>query len=294
MGQPRLNLPIIKNIVHCSDFSADSHPAFLHALKAALMAQSPLTILNVANDQNIDWTEFPGVSKTLQKWKLLPKNSPKSSVKTLGINVSKIRAKHTDPVKTVLQWLEMHPTDLLVLATQQSKGWIHWMHKSVAKPVARKSRLMTLLLPKGVNGFVSEKDGSVSLKHIVIPVSSDPQAQPALQAAARLVQRLHCKSGQFTIIHVGEDGQMPTLRCPSVPGWTWTKVTKQGNVTKVILDTIKVNSADLLVMTTGGKRGFLDALQGGHTEQILKKVPCPLLTIPAGSWMASVLQSEAE
>jgi nucleotide-binding universal stress UspA family protein len=291
MDKHRLTVPIIKNVFHCSDFSTGSDTAFLHALKAALVAKSKLTILHVADEMDGDWTEFPGVRRTLQRWGFLPKNSPRSAVPQLGIKVSKVVAQHKDPVKSVLAWLKRHPADLLVLATQQNKDRVFWMHKSVAKPVARRSHLMTLLIPKGVKGFVSDKDGAVSLKHILIPVASNPKPQPAIQAAARLVQRLNCRAGRFSILHVGEQGQMPTIRCPSVPGWKWTKITKQGNIPKIILQAVKEDKADLLVMTTAGRRGFLDALRGSHTEQVLSDVPCPLLTIPAGGWMASVLQN---
>ena len=41
--------------------------------------------------------------------------------------------------------------------------------------------------------------------------------------------------------------------------------------------------ADLIVMTTDGRNGFLDALRGSHSERILRRTPCPLLAIPERS-----------
>jgi hypothetical protein len=158
----------------------------------------------------------------------LPKNSDRSDVAKLGIKVQKVQTVHKDPVRAVTAYLDDHNTDLIVLATDQSKGPVKWLNKSVATGVARESRLMTLFIPKGVDGFVSLQDGSISLQNILIPIAMTPPAQPAIQAAARMALRLHCTSGTFTLLHVGEKGAMPEVRCPELAGWRWNKITRGG------------------------------------------------------------------
>ena len=76
-------------------------------------------------------------------------------------------------------YLGTHNTDLIVLATDQQKERVQWLSQSIAAPIARKSRQMTLFIPKGVRGFVSVQDGSISLTNILIPVAQSPAAQPA-------------------------------------------------------------------------------------------------------------------
>jgi nucleotide-binding universal stress UspA family protein len=289
MSNTPLNLPILQHIFHPSDFSAASETAFAHALKAALIAKAALTIFHVSPDQQGNWTEFPGVRQTLERWGILPKNSPKSAVPDLGIKVKKVIAPEKDPVKSVLKYLEGHPCDLIVLATQRDNRGVMWLEKSVAEPVARKSHQMTLFIPAGVEGFVSLQDGSVSLKNILIPVAPVPNAQPALQAAVRIAQRLNCPAGQFTILYVGDDSEMPEVSCPELPGWEWTKMSQKGDITQVILQTARGMEADLIVMSTEGRQGFLDALRGTNSEQVLRQCACPLLTIPTNSWASSVL-----
>ena len=39
--------------------------------------------------------------------------------------------------------------------------------------------------------------------------------------------------------------------------------------------------ANLLIMVTKGTDGFLDVLRGTTTEQVLRKAPCPVLSVPA-------------
>jgi nucleotide-binding universal stress UspA family protein len=289
MSKTPLSLPILQHVFHPSDFSAASETAFAHALKAALIAKATLTIFHVSPDREENWTEFPGVRQTLERWGILPKNSPKSAVPDLGITVKKVIAQDKDPVKSVLKFLEHQPSDLIVLATQQDKGRVLWMEKSIAKPVARKSHEMTLFIPAGVEGFVSLQDGSVSLKNILIPVAPVPKAQPAIQAAVRIAQRLTCPTGQFTILYVGDDSEMPEVSCPELPGWEWTKMSQDGDITEVILQTARGMEADLIVMSTEGRQGFLDALRGSNSEQVLRQCTCPLLAIPTNSWVSSVL-----
>jgi nucleotide-binding universal stress UspA family protein len=289
MSKTTLSLPILQHVFHPSDFSAASETAFAHALKAALIAKATLTIFHVSPDREENWTEFPGVRQTLERWGILPKNSPKSAVPDLGIKVKKVIAQDKDPVKSVLKFLEHQPSDLIVLATQQDKGRVLWLEKSIAKPVARKSHEMTLFIPAGVEGFVSLKDGSVSLENILIPVAPVPKAQPAIQAAVRIAQRLTCPTGQFTILYVGDDSEMPEVSCPELPGWEWTKMSQKGDITEVILQTARGIEADLIVMSTEGRHGFLDALRGSTSEQVLRQCASPLLAIPINSWISSVL-----
>lgn len=286
------SVPLLQHVFHPSDFSDASATAFAHALKAALIAKADLTMLHVAGREELDWAGFPGVRDTLERWALLPPNSPKNAVPKLGIDVKKIIARHADPVEAVVNYLTNHSADLLVLATNQNKGRVQWLQKSVATPLAIKSRLMTLFLPHGVKGFVSLDDGSVSLRRILIPIDAQPDPLSAVQAAARIALQLNCPTGTFTLLHVGEEGHEPDVTMPEVPGWGWERLTRQGDVTEVILETARERTADLIVMSTEGRNGFLDALRGSQTERVLRGSSCPLLAIPAGSWMDAALQGE--
>ncbi|HSE57308.1 MAG TPA: universal stress protein [Nitrospiraceae bacterium] len=288
-----ISVPLLQHVFHPSDFTEASAAAFAHALKAALVAKADLTMMHVAGGEELDWAGFPGVRETLERWGLLPPNSPRNAVPKLGIDVKKIITRQADPVEAVVSYLGNHAADLLVLATNQNKGRMQWLEKSVATPVAIKSRLMTLFIPHGIKGFVSLDDGSVSLRRILIPIDTQPDPLPAVQAAVRIALQLNCPAGTFTLLHVGGEGQGPEVPLPDVPGWDWERATKQGAVTDVILETARERTADLIVMSTEGRNGFLDVLRGSQTERVLRGASCPLLAIPATSWMAAALQSDA-
>jgi len=280
---------IIESVLHPTDFSEGSLIAFHHALKAALAAKSRLTLLHVSTDGTSEWSDFPGVRDTLERWGELPKGSPKAAVGKLGIDPRKVLAAKGQPVDAVIRYLEKNPADLLVLATSKRDGRIPWLGKSVSEPLTRKAEEMTLLIPGDVEGFVSAKDGSVNLKRILIPVARTPRPDPALKAAARFVRKFNCSEGTFMVMHVGTSNTMPALQFPEVPGWAWKKELRDGEVIDGIVKAAKEFEADLIVLATDGRNGFLDGLRGSHSESILRYGVAPLLTVPVGSRVSRYL-----
>lgn len=270
----------IQEIFHPSDFSEASETAFAHALKIALASGAKLTLFHASDGARVDWHEFPGVRRTLEQWKLLPPGSPRNAVAELGIRVSKIVGEGKGPVATVREFLEDHGADLIVLATHAHEGRMHWLHGSVAEPIARDSHRMTLFIPHGVEGFVSRADGGVRLRNVLIPAALEPWAQPAVTAATRLATALGASHLEFHLMHVGEEGDLPALALPESPAWTWNKFCRRGSVTDTIVHAAETYHADLVVMTTDGHHGFLDALRGNTTERVLHRLRCPLLAVP--------------
>ena len=273
--------PVIDHVLHPSDLSEASQVAFAHALKAALIAGARLTMMHVSKTPGgARWGDFPGVQDTLDRWGRGPRTGAKAGT---GLAVTKIVARESDPVEAVRKYLRSHPADLIVLATAHHRGRMRWLKKSVAVPLARRSGEMTLFVPAGLEGFVSLASGAVSLRNVLIPVAAEPRPQPAVAAAVRLVRRLECAAGEFTLVHVGDPGSMPAVRQPAVSGWTWATATGSGDVIDGIVDMAQQTKADLIVMSTDGRNGFLDALRGSHSERVLSRAPCPVLAIPSES-----------
>src|SRR6188768_3118548 len=145
-----------ESIFHPSDFSAASEIAFVHALKLTLATGAKLRMLHAGSNAHLE--DFPGVRETLERWQLIPSDSPRSAVAALGIDVAKVLVSDEDPVAACLGFLEETPADLIVLAVHQNEGKMRWLAKSIGKPLARRAGEMTLFLPHGVEGFVSRTD----------------------------------------------------------------------------------------------------------------------------------------
>jgi nucleotide-binding universal stress UspA family protein len=270
----------IQSIFHPSDFSAGSEVAFMHALRIALSTRSTLSVLHADSSNQSNWSDFPGVRSTLERWRLLPPGSPKSAVVDLGIDVVKVLAPERNPVRASLNFLSRHRADLIVVAIHQYEGHMRWLAKRVGEPVARAAGETTLFIPYGIEGFVSGADGSLSLESILVPIASAPRAQPAVDAVARLIQGFQLPAGTVTLLHVGAVADAPVVTVPD-NGWTWSRLTVDGEPAEAIVRTAGEIGADLIVMTSRGPDGFLDGLRGSTSERVLRRTPCPVANVPS-------------
>lgn len=272
----------IQRIFHPTDFSQDSHVAFAHALKLSLIHRAELTIMHV--DPAIapeGFEDFPRIRPTLASWGLLPESSVKSDVARLGIGIKKVRALAADPKQAIIHHLRTSPADMMVLATHQREGVTRWLHDSVAEPVSREMEVITLFVPSHVEGFISLKTGETSLHRLLLPISTDPSSQPAVDAASSLASKLGVLPVTFTLVHAGEETGIKELALPQRADWSWNQLFGQGDPVEWILAAGAEFDVDLIVMTTKGQDSVLDLLRGTTTERVLRGSRCPLLAIPA-------------
>ena len=268
---------VIKHIFHPTDLSGASKTAFLHALRLAVASRASLTILHVGGHRE-DWDEMPQVRRTLKKWGLLKDDMDPDEFLSLGLGVKKLLAHGSDPLRTCAEYLDRHPTDLVVLATDQEAGNNGWMKRKVAEPLLRASGATTLFIPHDRAGFVEPSSGAVGLKRLLLPITPDPDPLQAIRAATLMADHLALESSEFTLLFVGPQAEMPAPPLPERNGWTWKKTSREGEVVATILAVEKEIGADLIVMATKGHDGFLDALRGSTTERVLRGASCPLLT----------------
>ena len=273
----------IDTVFHPTDLSRASHLAFVHALRIALAGEAELTIFHVLRDPHaqLDWSRFPGVRTTLEDWGLLPAGSGRSAIAELGLRVEKIQARGHRPLDALREYLRESPPQLVAIATHGRDGVPRWLHRSVAEPVARLARAMTLFVRHGARGFVDPKDGSVRLRRILVPIARQPHAQPALRAAAALARAFALEEVEFTLCHVGRPQEAPALAPPERAGWRWgTLDLPDGSLVPRLLDAAGALDPDLIVMATQGHRSARDALFGNTTERLLRQAGCPVLALP--------------
>jgi nucleotide-binding universal stress UspA family protein len=271
-------------VLHPTDFSAASDLAFAHALKIALQAKARFYVLHTERPEReeIDWRAFPGVRSTLARWGLLEDGSPAEAVfERLGVRVSKVDVLDDDPLHGIVRFFNDHPSDMIVLATQGRDGWQRWLHRSVAEPLAREASVPVLFLPHGVRGFVDPDTGHARLARMLLPMDSDPRPEAAIDEAGRLAGILSDGSCELHLLHVGDAASGPAAEVPEGDFARVETITREGGVVDTIVAVADELDADLIVMTTQGHRGFLDALRGSTTEQVLRRARCPVLAVPA-------------
>jgi nucleotide-binding universal stress UspA family protein len=284
MSEPgTANPPFVQSVFHPSDFSATSRNAFATALAISLIRQAQLTMLHVVpEDRAVDvWTDFPGVRETLQRWGLLEAGSPRSAVfESLGVSVKKVNVRDRKVLGAVQRYLDEYPTDLIVLATEGREGLPRWLETSKAEDLAHRTSTMTLFVPSASRGLVDFEDGTIALKRVLVPVDHQPNPRVATAYAARAAGMAGGAPVEVVLLHVGELGRMPPVELPADPACSWERICRPGKVVDEIIKATEEYSADLVVMSTEGRDGILDALRGSNTEQVLRRIGCPLLAVP--------------
>lgn len=271
----------LDQVFHPTDFSEGNQSAMAHALRLAQLAQGEFSVLHVTEPKKeVEWGAFPPVRKLLQQWGLLGDGAQHEDVAQLGLQVKKVVRSGKKAVPVISKYVADHEPDLIVLSTHQRKGMARWLNDPTAEPIARSSKVATLFVPRQVNGFVSKETGKVLLKRILIPIHPDPLPHGAIDAAVRLAEICQCEEVTFTTIYVGNEGDQPSVDIPLREGWQVEHLVQDGDVVEHILSCSEERHADLIVMATQGQSGFLDALRGSTTEQVLQQAKCPLLAIP--------------
>lgn len=272
--------PFIRRVFHPTDFSPASDLAFAHALAIALARQATFTIMHADKGAaESRGRRFPRVRETLQRWGLLEAGAVQADVfRQLGVKVRKVGVESSDPVDAILDFLGDHPADLMVLATEGREGLPRFLRGSVAQRAARAAGVRTLFVPGGCAGFVSPKDGHLSLRRILVPVAPTPDPGIAVEMATRAADALGDPPVEIHALHVGDDMPFPGL--PEGPRWTFTTSNRPGAVIEGILDAAREGAADLIVMATDGRDGIADFFRGSHVERVVRGASCPVLALP--------------
>ena len=115
--------------------------------------------------------------------------------------------------------------------------------------------------------------GEVELVHIfpmVLPVANDLTYTPTLVRLDEKMRR-----------DLGEDLRRFVEASP-VKDVPIREFLGEGDPSSAILETARSTRADLIVMGTHGLRGFDRWILGSVTQRVLRKAPCPVLTVPPG------------
>ncbi len=267
---------MIESIAHPTDFSIASKTAFDHALRLALLYRCRLDLLHVRSPQNDEqWQQFPHVRETLVRWGLLPAVASVDDIHThTGITVRKVEIRDSDAVDGIVQFILGHRPNLMVLATHGRTGLKRWLKGSISEDVASRTHVPVLFVGPDARPFVNSATGELNLHQILIPLAQTPPAHRALLVLESLLQPLQVERH---LLHVGDDPPNLTGR----DGAVVKPRLLQGPVVEALIGEAANVGADLIAMPTAGRHGFLDALRGSTTEQVLRMAPCPVLALPA-------------
>jgi nucleotide-binding universal stress UspA family protein len=276
----------VRSILCTTDFSPESINAFAHALMMAMSLRCQFTLLHASGSaqHQTEWSRLPGVRDLLERWGYLEKGSPRSAVfEKLAVDVTKVHVVTPNALGALLDYLQVHPADLVVAGLDGPVGAASWREVFPPVNVVRSAHTMTLIIPAGGKAFVSPATGDFALKSVLVPVATRPDPHPALIYAFRTAVFSSEELIRISLLHVGDDSSVPMLNIPERPYLKWELLIRPGEVAEEILRAAEELDCELIVMTIDGDGGFSEALQGSVTQEVVRCAKRPVLVVPVGS-----------
>lgn len=274
-------------ILHPTDFSPDSDRALAHALRLAITNQAELRIFHVADDVSEDelekdWERFPSVRKILNQWGMVADNASRADVLALGIQVEKVIGRGKTVSEAIERYCALNPIEMIVLSTGGRDGMAAWVKPSTSEQIAigvAPMMIPVLFVPANCKGCVAMESGKVHMENVLIPVDHKPSSETAVETGLRALSAYGSSQSMLTLLHVGKGSSFPSVSI-SESDWKVQRVVREGSPVAEILAAADELNASLIIMVTAGSDGWLDAIRGTTTEQVIREAKCPVLAIP--------------
>ncbi len=255
-------------IVQATDLYPDADAILEHGIVFAHRTGGDLITLHVSGDLAEHPLSDP--EKLLKNW----------SQEELGIDHHSVVCRiDENPKKGLLKSVETNDADLLIVGTRQQNEESQISGESVSEMVAIGAGMPTLVLHLGQPGLVTD-EGNFELKRVLLPVGDGEEARDAIRGLREMLVRLQIDDVDIHLLRVGDDEIIDHLTIPERDGWRWHREKRQGYVSNVIGEICEERDIDLVVMSTRGQDGIIDAFSGTHTQKVIRRVPRPLLVIP--------------
>jgi nucleotide-binding universal stress UspA family protein len=295
-----------KKILVPLDFSDCSKSALRQAIALGERFKAELTLLHVWTapsyvDPHHRMTMF-GRHQTLQQFAFAEVDKEmRRLLATLSRSdniVASARVEAGDAQAQIIE-LAAQGYDLVVMGTHGRTGLPHWLLGSVAERVVRSSPCPVYVARN--NG----DDDELSLKKIIVAVDFSICSQIALRHAVQLAEQV---DAEITAMHVVEFPRLVVPHEVILVGETQEPIevfsrrraseelaalldgiapgaqrlegkVAVGNVRDELLQEASAGRYDLLVTGTHGHTGWSHLLLGSVGEQLVRRAPCPVLTI---------------
>ena len=294
----------IHEILCPTDFSDASRQALAHAIALARWYGSHLTALHVIQVPLVpqppifgvafaDATPPQPVSYEEREHDLRAWIEP---ARTVGLRVD-VRVDEGDPARRIVKQARASAADLVVMGTHGLSGFERLMLGSVTERVLRQAPCPVLTVPPA-----PETDARVPYARLLCPVDFSESSLEALQFALSLAKEADAR---LTVLHVvdwpaanellSEHFDPPDLQ-PQVEARvrerlealvteearTFSRPTTSivyGKPYRQILETARQEQSDLIVIGVHGRNPLDLALFGSTTNHVVRRAPCPVLTL---------------
>jgi nucleotide-binding universal stress UspA family protein len=212
-----------------------------------------------------------------------------------GISVDSVILRSISAADAILEYLNDHSCDLIIMGTHGRTGLKHIFLGSVAEKIVRLSPIPVLSVHRSVQDF--------RIENIIAPIDFSIYSKNAADYAISIAENF---KAQVNFIHVIEKEIHPSFYASGVEsifqidtglqdrviqnmqGFLEEQLNsdikprfmvKEGRAHREIVEYAKEEKADLIVISTHGLTGLEYLLLGSTTEKVVRWASCPVLTL---------------
>ena len=191
------------------------------------------------------------------------------------------------PANRILDVARRERATLIAMSTHGRTGISRWVFGSVTEKVLRASPIPVLAIPSflGAGGEAYPRGAQeVPFEKILVPIAAAERSLDVIAPAAELAGHFGSKVLLLNVCE-GIECTVPVhemrtaferLREKGVPA---EPLVKEGDPAVRILETSREQGADLIAMTTHGRRGVSRWILGSVAEKVLRAANVPLLVV---------------
>jgi nucleotide-binding universal stress UspA family protein len=291
-------------ILHPTDFSKSAVGAFRFALDLARRHDAALHLMHVipslgddpirgAFEVGIDEEEFYQTLETQAEGRL---EQFAGEADTAGVECVYGLRRHPHPGDAILNYLDDHPVDLVAMGTHGRRAVSRMVLGSVAESVLRHASCSVLTV---------RADGEAepsAVERILTPVDLSAYSAPLLRSARDVAASF---AASIDVLHVIEPLPLPV---PLIGGFTLNDLlmepgervreavdalveraggapeemrihVKEGHAASMILGVADDEDVDLICIASHGITGLSRVVLGSVTARVVRRAPCPVLTL---------------
>jgi nucleotide-binding universal stress UspA family protein len=284
----------IREILFPSDLSPSSDRAFEHAALLARSFAAHVTLLHVVRTPH----PLPADSRdpqhdVLRRAELIGREHLERAVRAFPGDFDVLVDRDASVPRALERMVEARRADLVVMATHGRGGVAQLVLGSVAEAMVESGRAPVLCVREPAHG------AALPYRRILVPTDLTGRSRQAFPLAAQLAGRfgaeviaLHAaavpqgggESGTAGVSYEVED-HLPSeerLRAFLMPEFYGLRIVPRlfvGAAWDRIVESARVERADLIVMSTHGRDSLADRVLGSHAERVLRHAPCPVLVV---------------
>ncbi|MBD3334029.1 MAG: hypothetical protein GF355_00770 [Candidatus Eisenbacteria bacterium] len=286
-------------VLHPTDFSRVALQAFEQALALAERFDAGLRVVHAMVLHGYDPQQIrrglPLLEKAYKEIESeLLQGMEEMTGKVKGVDVETVFRKGLSPGETILEEAEACRADLIVMGVHGAEPVRRFFLGSVADKVVRHAACPVLLAGRG-------KHPVGPYKKILFPVDFSHASKEASRLAVELARH---DGAELSLLYVFQDVMPPAFyaagdafksdpdmreRCETAMDefldglgagdLSIRKVCREGKPSQEIVEAAGEIESDVIIMGTRGLSGLPHILLGSTTERVLRRAPCPVLTV---------------